>query len=96
MTQFYHSLQHDLPGLPDPFGGEQVVIWPAHYCDAEQGFSSWDCGRSPLSNGPYLLDEWVTGDHLTFVRNPNYFEAGKPVIDQIIVQSCPMLQCAKR
>jgi len=71
------------------FGGRQIVIWPAHYCNAEQGFQTWDCSRQPLSNGPYLLDEWVTGDHLTFVRNPNYYQAGKPQIDQIIVKVVP-------
>jgi ABC-type transport system substrate-binding protein len=28
----------------------------------------------PVSNGtgPYMLSEWVRGDHITFVRNPNY------------------------
>jgi peptide/nickel transport system substrate-binding protein len=60
------------PGYLTQFGGEQLVIWPAHYCDAAQGFTAWDCGREPLSDGPYLLDEWVVGDHMTFVRNPNY------------------------
>ena len=71
------------------FGGEGFAIWPAHYCDAEQGFLSWDCNREPLSNGPFLLEEFVTGDHLTFVRNPNYFEEGKPHIDEIFVQINP-------
>jgi peptide/nickel transport system substrate-binding protein len=71
------------------FGGENFAIWPAHYCDAEQGFLSWDCNREPLSNGPFLLEEFVAGDHLTFVRNPNYFEEGKPHIDEIFVQINP-------
>ena len=68
------------------FGGRQVVLWPKHYCKAEQGYTAWDCARTPLSDGPYILKEWVTGDHLTFVRNPKYYEPGKPQIDQIIVR----------
>ena len=71
------------------FGGRQVVIWPKHYCDASQGFQNWDCARQPLSDGPYLLKEWVTGDHLTFSANPKYFEAGKPNINSIIVKIVP-------
>ena len=71
------------------FGGENFAFWPAHYCDAEQGFLSWDCNREPLSNGPFLLEEYVAGDHLTFARNPNYFEEGKPHIDEIFVQINP-------
>jgi peptide/nickel transport system substrate-binding protein len=77
------------PGYLTLFGGEQVVIWPKHYCDPEQGFVAWDCGRTPLSNGPYILDEWVTGDHLTFSSNPNYYEPGKPEIDQVVVRVVP-------
>ena len=77
------------PGYLTQFGGEQVAIWPAHYCDATQGFSSWDCNRQPLSDGPFVLDEWVNGDHMTFVRNENYFEAGKPAIDKITVRIVP-------
>jgi peptide/nickel transport system substrate-binding protein len=65
------------------------AIFPEHYCDAEQGYLYWDCNEEPLSNGPYLLEEWVRGDHLTFVRNPNYFEAGKPNIDKVYVQIVP-------
>ncbi len=77
------------PGYLTQFGNENVVIWPEHYCDAEQGYVSWDCNREPLSDGPYLLQEWDAGDHLTFVRNPGYYEAGKPSIDQIIVKIVP-------
>jgi peptide/nickel transport system substrate-binding protein len=77
------------PGYLTQFGGDQVVIWPEHYCDASQGFVAWDCNRQPLSDGPYVLEEWEAGDHLTFVRNPRYFEAGKPAIDRIIVRIIP-------
>jgi peptide/nickel transport system substrate-binding protein len=71
------------------FGGEDFFIYPEHYCDAEQGFYEWDCEDQPLSSGPYIMEEWVTNDHLTFVRNPNYFEAGKPAIDKVIVRIVP-------
>jgi peptide/nickel transport system substrate-binding protein len=71
------------------FGGENFNVYPEHYCDASQGFTAWDCNREPLSDGPYVLEEWVTGDHLTFQRNENYFEEGKPGIDTIIVRVVP-------
>jgi len=71
------------------FGGENFFVYPEHYCDASQGFYEWDCDQEPLSDGPYVLEEWVTNDHLTFVRNENYYEEGKPSIDQIIVKIVP-------
>ncbi len=77
------------PNYQLQFGGENFFVYPEHYCDAEQGFTEWDCEREPLSSGPYILEEWVTNDHLTFVRNPNYYEEGKPVIDKIIVRIVP-------
>ena len=49
VTFHYNSLY---TGYLTQLGGEQLVVWPAHYCDAEQGFSEWDCGRQPLSTGP--------------------------------------------
>ncbi|OGO27873.1 MAG: hypothetical protein A2136_00485, partial [Chloroflexi bacterium RBG_16_54_11] len=77
------------PSYLTQFGGYLMAVWPAHYCVAEQGFTQWDCGLEPLSNGPYVLKEWIQGDHMTFERNPNYFEPGKPAIDEIIVRIVP-------
>jgi peptide/nickel transport system substrate-binding protein len=77
------------PGYLIQLGGEQLVVWPAHYCNPEEGFVAWTCAQEPLSSGPYLLEEWSVGDHLFFKRNPNYFEPGKPSIEQIFVQIVP-------
>ena len=85
-TVYYTSVY---PGYLTQFGREQVAIWPAHYCDASQGFAAWDCARQPLSDGPFVLKEWVNGDHMTFVRNENYFEEGKPVLDTVTIRIVP-------
>jgi len=85
-TVYYTSVY---PGYLTQFGREQVAIWPAHYCDASQGFAAWDCARQPLSDGPFVLKEWVNGDHMTFVRNENYFEDGKPALDTVTIRIVP-------
>lgn len=77
------------PGYLTQFGGEMMAIWPKHYCDASQGFSAWECAHQPLSSGPYVLEEWAAGDHMTFVRNPEYFGQGKPYIDKVILRVVP-------
>ncbi len=77
------------------FGGEDIVIWPEHYCDADQGFVAWDCSYEPLSSGPYMLEEWVVGDHMTLVANPRYHEAGKPYIDEVVILVVPEESVAK-
>jgi peptide/nickel transport system substrate-binding protein len=76
------------PAYQEQFGGYYLAIWPEHYCTGD-GILNWDCNHDPLSNGPYLLEEWVEGDHLTFVRNPDYYEEGKPGIDKIFVRTVP-------
>jgi peptide/nickel transport system substrate-binding protein len=87
-TVYYYE-GYVFPYYPLQFGGEDFFVYPEHYCDAEAGFYEWNCDDQPLSSGPYILEEWVADDHLTFVRNPNYYEEGKPYIDQVIVQIVP-------
>ncbi len=77
------------PGYLTQFGGEGTGIFPKHHCKTTDNFTTWECNHDPLSNGPFILEEWVTGDHLTFVRNPDYFEEGKPYLDKIIVKIVP-------
>jgi peptide/nickel transport system substrate-binding protein len=42
-----------------------------------------------LSDGPFVLKEWVNGDHLTFAKNDKYFEEGKPAVETLIVKIVP-------
>jgi len=81
--------EYIFPNYKLQFGGENFFVYPEHYCDAEQGFGEWDCEKQPLSSGPFILEEWVTNEYLSFVRNPNYYEAGKPAIDKVIARIVP-------
>src|SRR5215831_1117759 len=42
--------------------------------------------RKPLGAGPYMLDSWQSGVMIKGVRNPNYFDAGKPIFDRFEMQ----------
>ena len=39
--------------------------------------------KHPVGTGPYMVKEFIRGSHITFVRNPNYWEAGKPYLDSV-------------
>lgn len=45
-----------------------------------------DFGHAPVGTGPYILKQWVSGQSLVFVRNPNYFMSDRPYLDQITIQ----------
>jgi len=45
--------------------------------------------RAPVGTGPYKFQEWVPGDHITVVKNPNYFIKGQPYLDRIIYRVVP-------
>jgi peptide/nickel transport system substrate-binding protein len=40
-------------------------------------------GRDPVGIGPFKLKEWVPNDHITVVKDPNYWGPQKPQVDQI-------------
>jgi peptide/nickel transport system substrate-binding protein len=39
--------------------------------------------EDPIGTGPFMLDEWKHGDSVKLVRNPNYWQDGKPYLDSI-------------
>jgi peptide/nickel transport system substrate-binding protein len=45
-----------------------------------------DFGSKPVGAGPFILTEWVQGNHTSFVRNPNYWDAPRPYVDKLTVR----------
>jgi peptide/nickel transport system substrate-binding protein len=39
--------------------------------------------KHPVGTGPYKVKELVRGSHITFERNPYYWEQGKPYLDSV-------------
>jgi len=40
-----------------------------------------DAKSSAVGTGPFVLKEWVQGDHFTFAKNASYWKSGKPYLD---------------
>ncbi len=47
--------------------------------------------RSPIGWGPYMIEDWIAGDHITLTKNPYYFRAadGNPKFDIITFRFIP-------
>lgn len=73
--------------------------WPAAF-DFFQLFNIVDSetmngsnpGQTVGGTGPFMLIEWVQGDHITLKRNPNYWQSGKPYLDEIQATVSPDAQ----
>jgi peptide/nickel transport system substrate-binding protein len=46
------------------------------------------------STGPFKFVEWVPGQHIRWAKNPNYWQSGKPYLDEVLIQFIPDMQSA--
>lgn len=57
-----------------------------------------DFGRNPVGSGPFMFSEWVPGQQIVLVRNPDYVNVredrenmGAPYVDSIVYKTIPEL-----
>ena len=64
-------------------------LLPAHVFEGQTGLETNPQIHQPTwAGGPFAIKEWVPGDHMTLVRNPNYF--GTPAkLDYINIKFVP-------
>lgn len=52
------------------------------------------CADHMIGTGPFMLEDWVPNDHLTVVKNPDYWREGLPYLDRIEFR--PILEATQR
>jgi peptide/nickel transport system substrate-binding protein len=79
-----------VPGYKDPlYQTDFFVPMPRHLWGKIPPldlFSDEAVNRTPIGWGPYIIDEWKAGDHITLHKNPNYFRHGEglPAFDNLV------------
>ncbi len=43
----------------------------------------------PVGTGPFIFQEWLRDDHITLVANPEYWEEGYPLVDELRFLNIP-------
>jgi peptide/nickel transport system substrate-binding protein len=51
---------------------------------AKENVEDGSIKTNPIGTGPFMFKEWVSGDHITMVKNPKYYKPGLPYLDEVI------------
>ncbi|OPY13999.1 MAG: Oligopeptide-binding protein AppA precursor [Syntrophus sp. PtaB.Bin001] len=77
---------YDKPFAPALMSWGSAIL-PKHLL-AGKDITRTPLARKPIGTGPYKFKEWVTGQKIVLVYNPDYFE-GRPYIDGYILRIIP-------
>ena len=81
-------LRAPAPYLLNALAGQESPIFPKHIYDGSNPTAN-PHNLAPIGTGPFVLKEWNRGSHMILERNPEYWDAGKPYLDRIIVNFIP-------
>lgn len=83
-TYFIDGLVTPLPSHLYGEGGSRPLT-------AAEMLQDEEANRHPQAFGPFKVNEWVAGDHITLEKNATYYRAseGLPKLDQIIYRFVP-------
>ncbi|MDP2268394.1 MAG: ABC transporter substrate-binding protein, partial [Deltaproteobacteria bacterium] len=77
---------YDKPFAPALMSWSSAIL-PRHLL-AGKDIAKSALTRHPVGTGPYMFKEWVSGQKIVLVSNPDYFE-GRPYIDGYIMRIIP-------
>lgn len=73
-----------------PFKGFIASPLPiAAYIPSPKAVREGTQDRAPVGTGPYLFKEWLPNDRMVLVKNPGYWQKGKPYLDRIVIRTVP-------
>jgi peptide/nickel transport system substrate-binding protein len=65
------------------------AILPEHILGGQTGLeNNPEIHQPTVASGPFVITEWVSGDHMTLLPNPNFYK-GRPILDQIQIKFLP-------
>ena len=72
--------------LSHPVGAllDNLTVFPASILDAKKVQSLGKAYYAhPIGTGPFMVKDWLKGNHITFTRNPNYWKPGQPYLNTV-------------
>lgn len=82
------KLKSSFPAFILMFDPGTVPIMPKHIY-AGTDYANNPANQKPIGTGPFMFDEWKRGQYIKLKRNPNYWKAGKPYLDELVFNVIP-------
>jgi peptide/nickel transport system substrate-binding protein len=87
-SELYPAWQTVFTQGPNNSGG----LLPKHILEGLTDISAF-IHWPTVSSGPWVITDWVAGDHMTLLPNPNFFK-GRPKLDRIMIKFVPTPETA--
>ncbi len=86
LDDYTFRVTYDKPFAPALISWGSAIL-PRHLL-AGRDITKSPLKRRPIGTGPYMFKEWVAGQKIVLISNPDYFE-GRPYIDGYITRIIP-------
>ena len=87
-TTAVFKLSNPSPYVINALVGVESQVLPRHIYEGTNILAN-PTNLAPVGNGPFRFKEWRRGDYLLLERNPDYWDAGRPYLDSIVVSFTP-------
>ncbi|MGZ3579041.1 MAG: peptide-binding protein, partial [Syntrophales bacterium] len=86
LDDYTFRIAYDKPFAPALMSWGSSIL-PRHLLEGKDITTS-PLARHPVGTGPYIFKEWLPGQKIVLISNPDYFE-GRPYIDGFIMRIIP-------
>ncbi len=62
-------------------------VLPKHLFDNGEDPKSNSFNSAPVGSGPFMLESFTQGESIILKKNPNHFQEGYPLLDEIIIRT---------
>ncbi len=82
------TLSKPSPSMMMAFSGYESPILPKHLFEGTD-IENHPNANAPIGTGPFKFVEWKRGQYMRLDRNPDYWSAGEPKLDRIVIRTIP-------
>jgi len=82
------TLKQPFPAFLQSFEVSSAPMIPAHLYRGTD-YRDNPANETPVGTGPFKLEEWQRGSFIRLVRNDDYWQDGKPYLDELVFNIVP-------